>query len=314
MLNWNKNQRYAGVGLLGGALWGVDTVLLGIVLAASPFSQYASLAPLIATFLHDSTSSVWLLILTAIQGHLKTFFHAIISSSGRWVMLAALCGGPIGMTGYILSIQYLGASNTAVISAMYPAFGVFLSFIVFHTHLFKHQFLGLGIAILGTMLIGFSTATSTKASMIGFLFALMCVFGWGSESVISAYGMKDDLDPQIALFIRQLTSGVFYFLVVMPLIKNGFFIAANAIKSPIFLMLLITSLSGTISYLCYYKSINIIGPVQAMGLNISYSAWAILIGLLTGTPFNIRTFLIALLIILGSILTTEHPKDFFTFK
>ena len=50
-----------------------------------------------------------------------------------------------------------------------------------------------------------------------------------------------------------------------------------------------------------------------MGLNISYSAWAVLFGLLLGFEAGVKEFLLALLIITGSILTTNNPKEFLQF-
>ena len=40
-------------GLLSGVLWALDTVILGIALAMTPFENAAMLAPIISTFLHD---------------------------------------------------------------------------------------------------------------------------------------------------------------------------------------------------------------------------------------------------------------------
>lgn len=43
-------------------------------------------------------------------------------------MLAAVIGGPIGMTGYVLAINYMGASIGAVASAVFPAIGAILAY------------------------------------------------------------------------------------------------------------------------------------------------------------------------------------------
>ena len=44
-------------------------------------------------------------------------------------MLGALLGGPVGMTGYLLAIKYLGPAYTAIISSLYPALGALLSYL-----------------------------------------------------------------------------------------------------------------------------------------------------------------------------------------
>ena len=51
-------------GLAGGALWALDTVILGMALALPVFTgdpRAAILAPFASTFLHDLCSSLWML-------------------------------------------------------------------------------------------------------------------------------------------------------------------------------------------------------------------------------------------------------------
>ena len=38
-------------------------------------------------------------------------------------MVAALLGGPVGMTGYLIAINNIGPGYTAIISSYYPAVG-----------------------------------------------------------------------------------------------------------------------------------------------------------------------------------------------
>ena len=133
-------------GLLSGLLWGLDTVLLGIVLGMSHFVQSESvifLAPFISTFFHDIFSSFWMLIYLSIKGELKTTIKSIKSRSGRFIILGALLGGPIGMTGYLLAIKYLGPAYTAIISSLYPALGALLSYIFLKEKLKLSNIIGL---------------------------------------------------------------------------------------------------------------------------------------------------------------------------
>ncbi|ANK62538.1 hypothetical protein AYR56_09985 [Loigolactobacillus backii] len=297
-------------GLTGGLLWGLDTVLIGVILGLSPFKHYLVIAPLVATFLHDTFSSLWMLLYTGVAHNFKLLGQALVSRSGRFVMLAALFGGPIGMTGYVLAIHYIGASNTAVISAMYPAVGALFSYLFLHERLKLRGVFGLCLAIIATMILGFTTSETPHNNLLGFMFAMLCVIGWGCESVICSYGMKNDVLPDVALQIRQLVSAFTYAAIIMPLV-NGYPLVGVVLKQPVIGLLVLTALAGTSSYLCYYRSINIVGPIVAMGLNISYSAWAILIGIFFGNGIDFKTFLLAILIIIGSILTTDNPREFF---
>lgn len=304
------DQRLSG--LSGGILWGLDTVLIGFVLLQSPLKQFTGTAPLLATFLHDTFSALVLLIIGIKHTgkvYLQELWNSLIhQSSGRWVAFAALFGGPIGMTGYTLSIHFIGPGYTAIISAMYPAFGALLNFVIFRQRPNVSTILGLTLAISGTMLAGISACTQNSVNPIGFLFAAMCVIGWGSESVISAYGMKNDLSSDTALQIRQLVSAVVFATIIVPFIPKGFSMTFSIITTPICIVLFITALAGTLSYRFYYRSIDTLGAVEAMGLNISYSAWAIFIGVLFGSTLSFTALLFALIIIAGSVLTADSQQ------
>ena len=108
-------------GLTSGILWGLDTVLLGTVLAMNKFistEEAIFLAPFVSTFLHDLSSAVWMGLYIAIKGKLNKTIIALKTKSGRFIILGAFLGGPVGMTGYLLAIKYIGPAYTAIISAL----------------------------------------------------------------------------------------------------------------------------------------------------------------------------------------------------
>lgn len=310
-----NGKKGIAVGLGSGFFWGLDTVLLGMVLMLPPFSLEGSasfmLAPFISTFAHDFFSSLWVGGYLALIGKAKKIGKAFMSSSGRWVAFGALCGGPIGMSCYLLSIQYIGSSYTAAISAMYPAVGAFFGFVFLKDRLKMRGIAGLGLAIFATVLLGFTTPDKPVNLIIGILFALGCALGWGLECVIVAYGMKDDLEPDVSLFIRQFTSALTYAIVILPLV-GGYQAMPELLANPMTLFYIaLVALCGSTSYLLYYTAIDGIGPTRAMGLNISYSAWAIFIGYMLGqNEFSLRVLILACMIILGSMLTAGDPEEF----
>lgn len=299
------------IGLFGGILWGVNTVTIGIILSRSIFADYIFLAPLISTFLHDTFSSIWMMLHTLLFKRTHQLKQSLKSRSGKVIMIAALLGGPIGMSGFMMSIYFIGPSYTAIITSMYPAVGSFLSFIFLKEKVTIKNIMGLSLAIIATTFLGLTTQEEPQNLIFGLSFALLCVLGWGSESVISAYGMKNDVLPSIALQIRQTVSAIVYGLLIVPFI-GGIPLVKLVLKDFTIILFALTALAGTASYLFYYTSINRIGPIKAMGLNISYSAWAVLFGLLLGFEAGVKEFLLALLIITGSILTTNNPKEFFS--
>lgn len=82
-----------------------------------PQEQAIILAPFVSTFIHDFFSAIWAAIYKGVRGNLKNVWKAFKTKSGKFVVLAAVIGGPIGMTGYVMAINYMGASIGAVASA-----------------------------------------------------------------------------------------------------------------------------------------------------------------------------------------------------
>lgn len=96
-------------GLLSGIFWALDTILLGIalglVLPDDTFSKVLWLIPVAGAFLHDLFSALWLLCLTVVRRRVKQLTDALHTKHGLAVVMAALLGGPVGMTGYMLANQ-----------------------------------------------------------------------------------------------------------------------------------------------------------------------------------------------------------------
>lgn len=298
-----------------GVAWSIDTILIGIILAKSPFidtEKAIVLAPFVSTFLHDAISAIWVSIYNVIRGEFRGVFKAVRSRSGVFIMIAALMAGPLGMTAYMLSIKYIGPAYAASITAFYPALGALLAFIFLKEPMNGRIWSGIILSIMGVIILGYSpseiSATGTTF-LLGIGFALLTVVGWALESVICAYGMKDDVTPEHALNIRQLTSGIFYAIILMPILK-GYPIVIETVKSFNIVTIGITALVGTMSYLFYYNAINLIGAARSTALNITYSMWAIVIQVLfMGMKFNGKLLLGSVVVITGSILVAVNPKE-----
>ncbi|CAM4064746.1 lic-1 operon protein [Bacillus manliponensis] len=301
-------------GLFSGFAWAVDTVLIGIVLSSQLMLSTETvifLAPLVSTFLHDFMSSLWMMVYMSMRGQLKTALSKMKTRSGRFVMLGALLGGPVGMTCYVLAVKYIGASYTAAISAIYPAIGAFFAFLFLKDRLRLPNWIGLVISIVSIFLLGFTGEGFTSENFaLGFMFALICTVGWGLECVICAYGMKDDeVSPEEALQIRQLVSAGTYGLFILP-VFGGHFLTVDVIMSMEFLLIIFIALVGTASYVFYYKAIYQIGPTRAMAMNITYAAWAVVISVVVlGTPFSWKLMICCAAILIGSILTVADPDE-----
>lgn len=303
----------ATIGLGAGLTWAIDTILIGYALASTTFLEFSDIvlaAPLLSTFLHDAFSSIWMMILMAIRGELGTAFKKLRTKSGWWVVLAATLGGPVGMTFYVLSVQSIGASFTASISSIFPAVGAFFAFLILRDRLSLKNWMGLLVSIGFTIALSYSGDLITGTSVsIGLIFIIFCIFGWGMESVISAYGMKDDeVSPLQALFIRQFTSAVIFAVIIIPIFV-GHSLTVQVASTKTFWFIGLIALFGTLSYVLYYQAIKMIGPVRAMALNISYVAFAIFLDVLfLGGDFSLRNIIFAIFIMVGAVMTVMVDK------
>lgn len=307
-------------GILAGVTWALETIILGVVLQMTPFvstHQAIFLAPFVSTFLHDLCSAIWATIYNTIRGNQKKVWKALQSKSGKFVAVAALIGGPIGMTGYVLAVNYMGASIGAVASAIFPAIGAVLACIFLKEKMQWYRWLLLITTLCGVYGLSYSPELSMDNFIIGILGALMCAFGWGIEAVILAKCMQDEeVKDEYALQIRQTTSASIYGLVILPLLHGWQFTIdlLRANMEALFPLIILAALFATISYLFYYKAIATIGAAKAMALNVSYSAWAILFTVIILKDISVLTPITigcALIVIICGILAAADFRSLF---
>lgn len=304
-------------GLISGLLWGLDTVVLGIALTLVPFigtAEALALGAIVSSALHDVFCALWLLVYMGMKGRLKDTIAALKTRSGKVVILGALLGGPVGMTGYVIAINNIGAGYTAIISSFYPAFGTLMAVLLLKEKITPGRVAALCVALAGIIAMGYLTAdtTVTGDAVIGLLAAVAAVIGWGSEAVLCAWGMRDDsVDNETALQIRETTSALVYLVVVLPMFGAWAF-TWNALPNIGIGVVALAALAGTCSYLSYYKGISVIGAARGMALNISYSAWAVVFGLvLLGTVPGPIEIVCCVAILAGTILAACDWQELF---
>ncbi len=307
-------------GIIAGVTWAIETVVLGIALAMSPFcstEQAIFLAPFVSTFLHDACSAIFATIYNGVKGNLKNVWKAFMTKSGKWVVLAAVIGGPIGMTGYVLAVNYMGASIGAVASAIFPAIGSVLAYLFLKEKMKWHQWIFLVITLLGVYGLSYSPVLQIENFFLGVLGALMCAFGWGIEAVILAKCLTDpEVTDEYALQIRQTTSALVYGIIILPLLGGWKFTTDLFTDGTGWLLptIAIAGVFATISYLFYYKAIAKIGASKAMALNVTYTAWAILFTVLILKDTSVltpTTILCALVVLVCGIFAAADIKEIF---
>ena len=305
-------------GILAGITWALETLILGIALAMSPFvttEQAVILAPFVSTFIHDAFSAVFTCVYNGIRGNLSNVVKALKTRSGKFVILAAVIGGPVGMTGYVLSINNMGASIGAVASAIFPAIGAVLAYFFLKEKMQWYRWVLLMFTLLGVYGLSYSPELNIRNFWLGFAGTLMCAFGWGIEAVILAKSMQDpEVTDEIALQIRQTTSAVVYAVVIVPFMKGWGFTVALFTGGTGWLIptIAFAALFATVSYLFYYRAIAQIGASKAMALNVSYAAWAVVFTVLLlrdTSVLNPVTIICGLVVLICGILAAADYKD-----
>jgi len=300
-----------GWGLLSGATWGLDGVLLGIATAMAPFTDGLSLfaAPLAAACLHDGFAALWVFIYNLIVGKWREYARTLATKPGMIVCLAALFGGPIGMAGYVLGLNMAGPAYALPITAMYPAVGAVMAVFILKEKISWRTWMGLILCIVGAIIVGYTPPEGGSPNFhLGIFLSLLACLGWGMEGVISTYGM-DMVDPDIALGIREGTSFLAYLLIVVP-IFGGYPVLISAIGTSAFWLIALVGLVGGVSYLAWYRALNMTGVGRAMTFNISYALWGVFFAwLITGITVTPALIIGAILIFCGTVLATTNPRE-----
>ena len=307
-------------GIIAGITWALETIILGVALAMSPFAsseQAIMLAPFVSTFIHDAFSAIWAFVYNGVRGKLPDVLAALKTRSGKFVALAAVIGGPVGMTGYVLSVNNMGASIGAVASAVFPAIGAVLAFFFLKEEMQWYRWVFLLLTILGVYGLSYSPEINITNFWLGLVGTLMCAFGWGIEAVIVAKSVQDPLvTDEIALEIRQTTSALVYGLIILPALGAwpfaGSLFSGTGMLIP---TIALAALFATVSYLFYYRAITEIGASKSMALNVSYAAWGIVFTVLLlhdTSVLNPVTIGCALLVLVCGILAAADYKELFS--
>lgn len=310
-------------GIFAGITWALETVLIGWVLTTSPFvstEQALFLAPFVSTFLHDLFSAIFLFIYNAVKRNFKNVIGAIKTADFKWIILSSLIGGPIGMTGYVLAVNNLGASIGAVASAIYPAIGTVLACIFLKEKVKWYQWIFLALTLCGVYGLSYSPSVNVENFALGLVGVFMCAFGWGIEAVILAKTLKNtEINKESVLTIRQTVSALSYGIIILPIVGgwnftlNLFTINAGGL----FPVLALAALSASVSYLFYYRALHKVGASKAMSLNITYTAWAIVFSILIFGDYSIinpLTLICACVVVICGILAATDFKELFKKK
>lgn len=304
------------LGALSGMTWGLDTVLIGIIMAATPFTTSVALiatGTFVCSFFHDGFAAMWMGIFMTGKKKIRYVASKIKTRDGLFCVLGAVLGGPIGMSFYMLGIKNAGPAYTAIITSSYPALGVVLAYFLLKERLSLKGWSGLILCVMGGAWLSYAPADLNYSSAVylGIFYAFISALGWAMESVVCAYGMKSGkVDPEMALTIREFSSFVTYGCLVVPIFCGGYEGIKEVLFSNAVYWLLLTALIGVISYISWYKAIDSIGASRGISFNVTYSFWTIVFSLLLfGGEFSWKLILCSLMIICGVTLAVGKPKN-----
>ena len=283
-------------GILVGIVWGLDGVLMGKVGSAPIFTDRAfalaqgvseisfDFSPLVTAFFHESFCFVWVaLFLMCTKQFRQVFYILLHTRKGRATALAALVGSPIGMSAYLLGIKYATAPYASSISVIYPGVGALISFLVLKEKLSKRAVLGIAISLFGSFMLGFKPSGAVPETFpMGVMFAGIAVLGWALEGVTIGFAMKHvkgedsvQATPQQLLCLRYFIAMLSYAIIVLPLIK-GYPMAASIVTSGMVLKYAGIAVLGAITYLSWYKAVDLIGAAMGTALNSTAALWTII--------------------------------------
>ncbi|ATW28675.1 hypothetical protein DCMF_16670 [Candidatus Formimonas warabiya] len=332
----NHQLRYAKkglyLGIISGAAWGLDGVLLTIAGYLAPFwIKGYSLATVIVACLasaamHDLFAGGWVAIYNIVTGRWVEYARSLRTKPGKIILLGALFGGPIGMGSYLIALNLAGATYAISISAIYPAVGAILGVIFLKEKINFRVWVGIIACMAGAYVVSYTPPQGGLEDFpyfyLGIFFSFLPVVGWALEGVIATFGM-DLIDSDVALGLREIFSGFTLLILVVPLAGlivgaglAGWDIFAGAFKAGVPMMwVAVAGLAGGLSYVAWYKSLNMTGVGRAMAFNVTYPLWSILFGIvfskcgLYSYSITVQGVIGACIITFGTLLVVANPKE-----
>lgn len=326
------------IGLFSGFSYGLYSAILALAMTKGVWSDWygadkAGLSAFVIVYVlgslgcgvNDTCSAVWALTMAGIRGKIGDFFRCLNTTPGRMLMLAAIMGGPVANSAYVIGLAAAG-SIIVPIAALCPAIGAILSRILYKQELNKRMILGIVICVFSSALIGFSSISggTQKNVVVGIIAAFVAAIGWGIEGCIAGYGSAM-VDSEIGIAIRQSTSGLSNLIIFVPMIAMiggnadlSFHLIDQALTSgTAMIWFAISGLTSYLSFMSWYKGNSMTGVALGMATNGTFSFFGpfccwILLGVILGIkgwtipPLD---WICAILMAFGILIISVNPMD-----
>lgn len=313
--------QYTAFMTLGMAL-GIWQIWYGADSGLSNFAVVFFLSALGAALI-DSFSGLWALSICSARGKFGDLCRCIKTKPGAIMFVAAIIGGPMASTFYVVGLQQAG-SIVVPISALCAAFGAIISRFLFKQALTPRIMLGIFICFAASFIIGYSgLSLENQANVpLGLAFGFLAALCWGIEGCICGYGTAL-VDPEIGITIRQCTSGLVNLLVLVPIFAifagvNPVAMIGTAVadfeSSKWFIV------GGFVAYLnfmLWYKGNGMCGTALGMACNGMFAFWGpFFCWLVLGVWFDIDGWAMspiawgaAVLMVSGIFILSMNPLD-----
>ena len=263
----------------------------GVAAGLSAFALVYTLSA-VGAAVNDICSAVWTLIYAAIIGRLGDFARSINTKPGRILIVAAIIGGPLASTAYVIGLQMAG-SIIVPIAALNAAIGAIIGRIIYKQKLSGGMILGIVICFAAAVIIGLFGygipegglagifGNMSGEAVIGIIAAFCAALGWGIEGAVGGYACCM-VDTEVAICIRQCTSGIVNAVILCSLLSlmggdgigSGLALVGHALADgPSIWLFFIGGVFASWSFKFWYKGASMCGAALGMGCNGTYAFW-----------------------------------------
>jgi drug/metabolite transporter (DMT)-like permease len=284
----------------------------------------------IGSGINYSLSALWSIGIGGVRGKLRDVTRSLKTKPGRILVLAALIGGPISTTAYVVALQLAG-SIAIPIAALCPAIGAILSRIFYKQKLNLRMICGILICLVASVLIAIQglDVDAAPQMFLGIMIMLIAAIGWGFEGCVGGYATAF-VDYEVGIVIRQVTSGVAALLILAPVlalfggnIGEAFVLTGRAIAdSGSFPIFIISGFFTVYAFNLWYKGNSMCGTALGMAANGTFSFWAplacwLILGValgMDGWALPPIAWFAAVLMFVGILFIAVNPLKLFSQK
>lgn len=325
------------VALLSGLLYGFYTAFMTLGMSKgvwlewygenSGLSSFAVLYLLgaLGAATTDTCSAIWAICIANFRGRFGDFLRCIKTKPGLVMVAAAIIGGPLASTAYVVGLQMAG-SLVVPIAALCPAVGAILGRVWFKQELNARMLLGICICFIASFMIG-STGLGDNVPdnlLLGLFFGFLAALCWGIEGCVCGYGTSM-IDPEIGITIRQVTAGVSNLFILVPVfgliakVDTVGMVVQSFTDPDALIWFVLAGLSAYMTFMYWYKGNAMCGAALGMSCNGTFSFWGpfscwIILGVIfhqAGWEMPPIAWAAAVIMVIGIFIIAMNPMDLF---